>query len=74
MNLSWETRRVQNRHKRNTVRVEINGIAKTLGEWAEFYGVPQGRLRSRFYKGIALLPPEARVRGPNKSKKEALSS
>ncbi len=56
MNLRWETRTVQSRNRRNTRLVEINGVSKTLAEWAEEWNVPRSLLSSRFYSGQPLLP------------------
>ena len=38
-NCTWATRKVQTRNRRNTIRVEYQGVIKTLGEWCEELGL-----------------------------------
>jgi hypothetical protein len=43
-NCYWATRSQQERNKRTTVFLEINGVEKPLIEWAEQLGIPYGKL------------------------------
>ena len=36
------------------MRIKINGVEKTLGEWSVFFGVPYRTAYRRFYKGYPL--------------------
>jgi hypothetical protein len=60
-NCRWATSLEQNRNRSNTVRVEIDGQIKTLGEWAESAGLKFGTISSRYYTGVRgakLLAPK----------------
>ena len=50
-NCRWVTRKVQNCNKRNTVVITINGISKSLMEWADIYQMPSERVRTRIAMG-----------------------
>ena len=50
-NCRWETMVQQNRNKNNNRVLELNGERRTVAEWAELLGVPQGRLRARLQRG-----------------------
>lgn len=50
-NCSWITRKEQGFNKRNTVRIEVNGITKTLREWAEELNIKLSTLRDKYYDG-----------------------
>lgn len=51
-NCRWATRAEQARNKRNNVFITINGIAKTLSDWADYYGVSRGTASLRHKKGL----------------------
>jgi len=50
-NTKWATRKEQNRHRRNSVLVTINGETKCLAEWAESSPVKYETARKRLKKG-----------------------
>lgn len=50
-NCRWATAKQQANNKRRRISVTINGETKSLVEWAEFSGVPIGRIWSRYYAG-----------------------
>lgn len=50
-NCSWVTRTVQNRNRRNTRNITIDGVTKPLPQWAEEYGINKGTLESRMVRG-----------------------
>jgi hypothetical protein len=50
MNVRWATRLIQNRNKRISQMVEIGGVRKSVGEWAEEWNVPYTTARYRIWK------------------------
>lgn len=50
-NCRWATNLEQARNKRNTVRLEINGISKTTREWGEQYGLSRETIKNRIERG-----------------------
>lgn len=46
-NCRWATRKEQGRNQRRTIRFVHNGLALTLGEWAEQTGLPESLLYFR---------------------------
>lgn len=61
-NCRWITQKEQCRNKRNNVRLEIDGVTKTLAEWAEISPVTDGAIRRRLARGwtpreAVYLPP-----------------
>lgn len=62
-NCRWATMKEQQNNKRNNVFVEIEGIKRTLSEWAEVSGIPRVTLVSRInlgWKTEDLLKPQIR--------------
>lgn len=51
-NCKWASRAEQNCNKRNTIRIEISGVKKTLSELAEESGIPYTTLYSRYRQGF----------------------
>lgn len=51
-NCRWVSRKKQGRNKRDTIRITIDGVTKTIPEWSEKTGVQEGTLRWRYYNGI----------------------
>ncbi|PEI49943.1 hypothetical protein [Bacillus toyonensis] len=51
-NCKWITLSEQWNNKQDTVRIEINGITKTLKEWAVISGVKHSTIRWRYRNGI----------------------
>lgn len=59
-NCKWSSRTEQQRNKRNSVYIEINGITKHLLEWAKEYNLKKQTIVTRYYKGtrgIDLIKP-----------------
>lgn len=57
-NCRWATKKEQANNRRNTPKATIDGITKTLEEWAEFSGINRSTLCNRYYagvRGVALL-------------------
>lgn len=51
-NCRWITRDIQNSNKRNNVNITINGVTKTVTQWAKVSGVNQKTIRNRLNRGI----------------------
>lgn len=60
-NCKWSTQKTQQNNRRDTKRATINGVTKTVGEWASEAGIPPGLLGNRLTRGWppaeALCPP-----------------
>lgn len=54
-NCRWATPKEQSRNRKNTIHLEINGVTKTLPEWAEIYGINQNTIRCRIKRGVSAL-------------------
>ena len=52
-NCIWGTAKQQQRNKRNTVKITVDGVSKTLAEAAEQAGVPYGLAKARHRAGMA---------------------
>lgn len=68
-NCRWATRKEQQRNRRNTTMVELNGVSKPLQQWAEETGICVETLYSRLFEAkwdvaVALTKP-ARLRKPS---------
>ena len=50
-NCIWADQKTQNRNKRRTIKVEIDGEIKSLSEWCEFLGLNHGVIYSRINRG-----------------------
>jgi hypothetical protein len=50
-NCRWATTQEQNINKRTNVYVEIDGVTKTLSEWATEVGIRQETIYRRYYVG-----------------------
>lgn len=50
-NCYWATRIEQNNNKRNNVRLTLDGIEKTVPEWARHVGISPGTLHTRLGNG-----------------------
>lgn len=50
-NVKWGSRRDNQLQRKSTVYFEINGEEKVIKDWADLYGVPVDRVRSRIQKG-----------------------
>lgn len=53
-NCRWADRQMQCNNKRNSRKFEIDGVKKTLAEWAREYNVPYKRVHKRIQKGISI--------------------
>lgn len=51
-NCRWASKKDQANNRRNTRYVTIDGITKTLTEWAEFSGLSRSTLCSRYEDGV----------------------
>jgi len=49
-NCQWSSSGEQANNKRNNCIVEVNGVVKTLPQWAKHTGIPIEILRSRYYR------------------------
>ena len=58
-NCRWATHKQQANNRRNNVLVTIDGVTKTLAEWADFSGISHSTMNDRYfckgYRGVALL-------------------
>lgn len=58
-NCRWATRKQQANNRRNTVHITIDGVTKTLAEWADFAGIKRSVMSDRYFckaiRGVALL-------------------
>ncbi len=50
-NCRWATSKEQSRNRRNNVHIVINGITRTIVEWAEVVGIKYDTLRARVERG-----------------------
>lgn len=63
-NCVWATRSEQANNKRNNRQITIDGVTKTLAQWAEVSGVTESGIRGRLKRGVcgaALLAPNTRA-------------
>lgn len=51
-NCRWVTSEVQNNNTRKNVRVEIEGVTRTLSQWSKLSGVNERTISHRFKNGI----------------------
>ena len=51
-NCRWATAKKQANNRRNTIYVTIDGLTKTISEWAEFSGINRSTLNGRYQNGI----------------------
>lgn len=51
VNCEWRTATQQQRNKRNTLLLTVDGITRPLSEWAEIVGIPHQTIRTRIRKG-----------------------
>ena len=51
-NCRWATRKQQANNRRNTVYATIDGVTKTLTEWAEFSGLSRSTINNRYHDGV----------------------
>lgn len=49
-NCRWVTAKENARNKRNNLRLDVEGVSKTLKEWAEIHGQPYLVMRERFHR------------------------
>jgi hypothetical protein len=49
-NCRWATRREQNLNKRNTINLTIQGVTKTVVEWAELSKLPYSKILYRYHQ------------------------
>lgn len=52
-NCCWIPFEKQASNKRNTIRIEFNGINLTLKEWSDKLGINLNTLRTRYYRGYS---------------------
>ena len=51
-NCCWIKKELQARNKRNTIRLTINGVEKSLSEWCEIYGLSNSLCIQRYESGV----------------------
>lgn len=49
-NCRWATSKVQSENKRNSLAYDLNGVSKSLNDWAEIVGTTRARLYAQMYK------------------------
>ena len=54
-NCRWITLEAQSRNRRSNIDVTINGVTKTLTEWAQEFDVPYKRVYARVRSGWPVL-------------------
>lgn len=54
-NCRWATMKEQQRNRRNSIFLTIDGVTKHIMEWSEGSGLTYATIQKRFYKG---LPPD----------------
>lgn len=64
-NCRWVDMKVQSRNRRNNKNMEINGVTKTVKEWADELGMPFETLYYRHKKGVSANEFAASERLPN---------
>lgn len=52
MNVRWATRHEQNRNQRDLRYIEIDGVSRCVGEWAEIKGIGYRTLMARVLRGV----------------------
>lgn len=57
LNCRWATLEQQNRNKRKSLIVCIDGVSKHIFDWAEEYGINRNTIRGRIRRGFS--PQEA---------------
>ena len=50
-NCRWVSRKVQQRNTRLTVMLTYNGVTKSVGDWADEYGISSGAIKQRIQSG-----------------------
>ena len=50
-NCRWATAKEQQRNRRNTIRLTLDGVTKPLAEWAEVIGISPITLSTRWKRG-----------------------
>lgn len=51
-NCKWSTSKQQANNRRNTVYVTIDGVTKTISEWADFSGLSRNTINTRYCDGV----------------------
>lgn len=51
-NCQWSNPKQQANNRRNTIYITIDGITKTISEWADFSGINRSTLNNRYNAGI----------------------
>lgn len=49
-NCQWVSRKEQANNRRNTIKIEFDGMSKTLSEWSEIVGIPYLTIWKRVYQ------------------------
>lgn len=50
-NCRWVTSKTNNRNRRNNRHITIDGVSKTVSEWAEEKGIRQNVIGTRLHRG-----------------------
>lgn len=66
-NCRWATKKQQNRNRRSSRLETLNGVTKTLADWADHFGIAYGTMHSRMQRWGCLKKAISRpIRGQKK--------
>jgi hypothetical protein len=65
-NCRWATQKEQQNNRTNNRRITIDGVTKTLNQWAEAYGANETRVRQQLDRGWTLERALGMVPDPNR--------
>lgn len=68
-NVRWATRKEQARNRRNSRKLTVNGITRTIAEWSELTGISRSMIEYRIKRGQ--MTPEQIVSTPVKTTKKS---
>lgn len=72
-NCRWATQEEQSKNKRTSVYLELNGVRKTIGDWASSLGIHSSALRARLNAGWSLEEALTTRKMPNNGRNSSRS-